>query len=146
MRGNINVWREQKGKFCGLRKERNSNIEGNALRDCRSYTHIRSWFSKWHVWVFSLHLTVPMNTDELTRMSSSGMLRRVVLVISDVSEERSAPIIKVTKIGKLGTLAVTSNGRTHRRYAVRPKCQFLREPHGILHSHSREKPQIWARH
>jgi hypothetical protein len=36
------------------------------------------------------------------------MLRRVALVRTDVSEERSASIIKVTRIGELGTLAVTA--------------------------------------
>jgi hypothetical protein len=36
------------------------------------------------------------------------MLRRVALVRTDVSEELSAPIIRVTRIGELGTLAVTS--------------------------------------
>jgi hypothetical protein len=41
-------------------------------------------------------------------MSSSGMLRSVALVRTDVSEELSASFIKVTKIGELGTtLAVT---------------------------------------
>jgi hypothetical protein len=44
-------------------------------------------------------------------MASSGMLRSVSLVRRDVSEELSAPIIRVTRIGELGTLAVTSNGR-----------------------------------
>jgi hypothetical protein len=39
-------------------------------------------------------------------MPSSGMLRRVVLVRADVSEEISASIIRVTRIGELGrTLA-----------------------------------------
>jgi hypothetical protein len=42
-------------------------------------------------------------------MLSSGMLRRVALVRTDVSEELSASIIKVKRIGELGiTLAVTS--------------------------------------
>jgi hypothetical protein len=46
-------------------------------------------------------------------MASSGMLRRVALVRTDVSEELSASFIWVTRIGKLGTtLAVTSNRRT----------------------------------
>jgi hypothetical protein len=46
---------------------------------------------------------------------SSGMLRRVDLVRTDVSEERSASFIRGTSIGKLGTmLAVTSNRRTLR--------------------------------
>jgi hypothetical protein len=40
------------------------------------------------------------------------MLRRVALVRTDVSEELSASIIRVTKIGELGTLAVNSNRRT----------------------------------
>jgi hypothetical protein len=43
-------------------------------------------------------------------MASSGMLRRVVLVGIDVSEELSASFIRVTRIGELGTtLAVTRN-------------------------------------
>jgi hypothetical protein len=46
----------------------------------------------------------------------SGMLRRVALVIKDVSEERSASFIMVTRIGELGTtLAVTSYRRKLRR-------------------------------
>jgi hypothetical protein len=40
------------------------------------------------------------------------MLRRVSLVRTDVSEELSASIIKVTRIVELGTLAITSNQRT----------------------------------
>jgi hypothetical protein len=43
------------------------------------------------------------------------MLRRVALVRTDVSEELSASFIRVTRIGELGTLAVTSNRRTLRR-------------------------------
>jgi hypothetical protein len=61
-------------------------------------------------------------------MMSSGMLRRVALVKTDVSEEPSA-FIKVT-IGELGTtLAVTSNRRTLRRkkYLI-----FLRSARRLL--------------
>jgi hypothetical protein len=36
-------------------------------------------------------------------MVSSGMLRRVTLVKTDVSEELSASFIKVTRIDELGT-------------------------------------------
>jgi hypothetical protein len=36
-------------------------------------------------------------------MPSSGMLRHVALVRADVSEERSASIIRVTRISELGT-------------------------------------------
>jgi hypothetical protein len=42
-------------------------------------------------------------------MESSGMLRRVALVRTDVSEEPSVSFIRVTRIGQLGTtLAATS--------------------------------------
>jgi hypothetical protein len=52
------------------------------------------------------------------------MLRRVVLVRTGVSEERIASIIRVTRIGEIGTvLAVTSNRSTL---------------HDILHSHRHE--------
>jgi hypothetical protein len=45
-------------------------------------------------------------------MSSSGMLRRVDLVRTNVSEELSAYIIRVTRIGELEkTLAVTNTLR-----------------------------------
>jgi hypothetical protein len=47
------------------------------------------------------------------RMVSSGKLHRVALVRTDVSEERSASFVRVTRIGELGTsLAITSNRRT----------------------------------
>jgi hypothetical protein len=58
-------------------------------------------------------------------MASSGMLHRVALVRTDVSEEFSASFIRVTRIGELGTtLVLTSNRR-------RPKSRLLQEPHGI---------------
>jgi hypothetical protein len=45
-------------------------------------------------------------------MASSGMLRRVARVRTDVSEKLSTSFIRVTRIGELGTtLAVTSNRR-----------------------------------
>jgi hypothetical protein len=52
-------------------------------------------------------------------MQASGMLRSVAPVRTDVSEELSASIIRVTRIGELGTtLAVTINRRTLRRNTV----------------------------
>jgi hypothetical protein len=51
----------------------------------------------------------------LYRMPSSGMLRRVVLIRTDVSDETSASIMRVTRIGELGTLPVTINRHTLRR-------------------------------
>jgi hypothetical protein len=58
-------------------------------------------------------------------MPSSGMLRRVALVRTDISEDLSACIIRMTRIGEQGiTLAVTRNRRNLRR--------------NTLHSHRRE--------
>jgi hypothetical protein len=47
----------------------------------------------------------------LWRMASSGMLRCVTLVRTDVPEEFSVSFIRVTRISELGMLAVTSNRR-----------------------------------
>jgi demethoxyubiquinone hydroxylase (CLK1/Coq7/Cat5 family) len=56
-------------------------------------------------------------------MSSSGMLRRMALVRTDVSEEHIASIIRVKRIGELGTtLAVTSNRSTLRRNTMSSHC------------------------
>jgi hypothetical protein len=49
-------------------------------------------------------------------MVSSGLLRRVALVRTDDSEERSTSIVRVTGMGERGTeLAVTRNRSTLRR-------------------------------
>jgi hypothetical protein len=48
-------------------------------------------------------------------MASSEMLRRIALVRTGVSEELSASIIRTTRIGELGTIAVTSNRLLLRR-------------------------------
>jgi hypothetical protein len=59
-------------------------------------------------------------------MVSSGMLRRVAFVRTDVSEESSASFIRVTRIGELRTtLGVTSNRRRKR--------WFIQEPHGVTY-------------
>jgi hypothetical protein len=49
------------------------------------------------------------------RMASSGTLRRVALVRTDVLEELNTSFIRVTRIGVGTTLVVTSNRRTLRR-------------------------------
>jgi hypothetical protein len=47
---------------------------------------------------------------------SSGMLRRVAFVRTDVSEELSASFIKVTRIGELRTTpGITSNSVTSQK-------------------------------
>jgi hypothetical protein len=52
-------------------------------------------------------------------MVSSGLLRRVALVGTEVSEEPGASFIRVTKIDELGTTqAATSNRRTLRRNTI----------------------------
>jgi hypothetical protein len=67
------------------------------------------------------------------------MLRHVALVKTDVSEERSASIISVTRIDELGKmLAVTSNRRTLRRNTITATWRNIPED-DILHSHRREK-------
>jgi hypothetical protein len=53
-------------------------------------------------------------------MASAGMLRRLTLIRTDVSEELSASFLRVTRIGELGiTLSVTSNRRTLRYITLR---------------------------
>jgi hypothetical protein len=64
------------------------------------------------------HRQHPLNYNKYWRMMSSGMLRRVALVRTDVSEELSASFIRVTRIGGLWT-------------TLAPKRRFLQEPHGV---------------
>jgi hypothetical protein len=67
-------------------------------------------------------------------MASSGTLRRVTLVRTNVSEETSASFIRVTRIGELGTmLAVTSNRRTLRRNCVGLLVRAGVVPSTIIH-------------
>jgi hypothetical protein len=77
------------------------------------------------------------------------MLRLVALMRTDVSEELTASIIRVTKIGELGTmLAVTNNRSTlhsvrqllsSSETSVLPRATWRNIPEdAILHSHRRE--------
>jgi hypothetical protein len=74
------------------------------------------------------------------------MLRHMALVRTDVSDERSASFIGVTRIGELGELAVTSNRRTLRRNTKSSETSVLTrvtrrniQEDGILHGYRREK-------
>jgi hypothetical protein len=91
------------------------------------------------------------NMKYIRRMTSSGMLRRAALVRTNVSEELSASIIRVTRIGELWTtLAVKEFFRSVLRLLVTadvpsspilatlmmeapspPKRRLLQEPHGV---------------
>jgi hypothetical protein len=63
-------------------------------------------------------------------MTSSEMLRLVTLVRTDVSEEPSAPIIRVTRIGELGS-------------SVLRRATWHNIPEGaFLHSHHRETSNL----
>jgi hypothetical protein len=66
-------------------------------------------------------------------MASSGMLRSVALVRTDVSEELSASFIGVTRIGELETtLAVTSNRLTWRENFKSYLCMYIDLTHIFL--------------
>jgi hypothetical protein len=96
-------------------------------------------------WVEELLEKIPGGNWE-KHIASSGMLRRVAPVRTDVSEELSASIIRVTRLGELGTtLTLTMNRRrllalflVHRFlsplwrwHSVPPKHRFLQELHGV---------------
>jgi hypothetical protein len=51
-------------------------------------------------------------------MPSSGMLRRVALLRTDVSEERIASFFREARIGEVGTFAITNNRSTLQRNTI----------------------------
>jgi hypothetical protein len=60
-------------------------------------------------------------------MAFCGMLGRVALVITDVSEELSASFMRVTRISELGaTPALTSNRLSVHRLPVKAKVRRRR--------------------
>jgi hypothetical protein len=70
-------------------------------------------------WLKSMPGHLQSNWHFHWRMASSGMLRCMALVRTNVLEECSASIIRVTGIGELGTmLGIPSNWRTLRRNIV----------------------------
>jgi hypothetical protein len=88
-----------------------------------------------YLWYLEMWLqdAVPSNTHypylhSVRRIVSSGMLRRVALVRTDVSEEPSSSFITVARISELGTTVTASvvpssylTGNTlHLRYRTQP--------------------------
>jgi hypothetical protein len=69
-------------------------------------------------------------------MASSGMLRRVAHVRTDVSEERRASIIRVARIGELGKM-MEALSSSETSVLTRTTRRNISED-GILHSHRRE--------
>jgi hypothetical protein len=66
------------------------------------------------------------------RMPSSDMLRRVALVRTDVSEECSDSIIRVTRIGTANVLPSSPIHVALMMETVRSsETRFLQEPHGV---------------
>jgi hypothetical protein len=120
----------------------------------RNITLIRAWI------VLSLRLvlsegpnraggSLPSHEDG-HRGKEWRLLGCVALVRTDISEELSASVIRVTRIGELGTtLAVTSNRRTLRRntsetsvLARATRCNIPED--AILHSHRRENHKSYT--
>jgi UDP-N-acetylglucosamine 2-epimerase len=71
-------------------------------------------------------------------MVFSGMLRRVALVRTDVSEEPGASFMRVTKTGELGTTLMKKALRSSEK-SVLTRATWRNIPEvAILHSHRRE--------
>jgi hypothetical protein len=78
-------------------------------------------------------------------MVSSGLLRRVALVRTDVLEESGASFIRVTKIGELGTtqpifVTLMKEAPDSSEMSVLTRATWRNNPEDtILHSHRCEK-------
>jgi hypothetical protein len=70
---------------------------------------------------------------------SSGMLRRVTLVRTDVSEEPSASFIRVTRFGELGTtqLQLATDAHCEEIPSLSSQCACMREAERTWHGDKR---------
>jgi hypothetical protein len=76
-------------------------------------TRVNNDLERWHTGGRGMEIIVRSHVDntaacqmqamKILRMAPYGMLRHVALVRTDVSEELSASIIRVIRIGELGT-------------------------------------------
>jgi hypothetical protein len=141
-------------KFLGetkLSKERNTRSK--VYRLCRRYSDITGkvlnimtkTMKKREEWVVVRDTTGGGNRIYHRRMVSSGLLRRVDLLRTDVSEEPGASFIRVTKIGELGTTQAATSNRPMKEApgssetSVLTRATRRNNPEDtILHSHRRE--------
>jgi hypothetical protein len=86
--------------------------KGTQYLDPLGSQHLESYVPMSSIPTEESYVTLWFSQQGLLRMPSSGMLHHVALVITEVSEEHITSIIRVTRIGMLETLEVTSNQRT----------------------------------
>jgi hypothetical protein len=78
-------------------------------------------------------------------MVSSGLLRHVALVRTDVSEEPGASFIRVTKIGEPGTTQAAKEAPGSSKTSVLTRATRRNNPEDtILHSHRLENLKSYS--